>query len=197
MILLWIRGATAKTVNFNLKPFTLVGATTRSGLLASPLRDRFGIYHHLEFYDSDDLAEIVTNSAVKLDIPIDVESAYLIAERSRGTPRIANRLLRRVRDYTQVKSQDGKIIKNVAMEAFRTLKVDGLGLDESDRRIMKVMHDHYQGGPVGVEALAATLNEEVDTLVDVVEPYLLKIGFIKRTQRGRVLSDSARKHLLS
>ncbi len=189
------KGPTAKTINFNLKPFTLIGATTRSGLLASPLRDRFGIYHHLEFYEPEDLAQILKSSAKKLSIDIDQEAAMEIARRSRGTPRITNRLLRRVRDYLQVKGEGDTITKDVAGRALEQLKVDIYGLDAADRRLIKLMYEHYEGGPVGIEALAATLNEESDTLIDVVEPYLLKIGFMKRTQRGRMLSDEAKKHI--
>ncbi|MFT5388247.1 MAG: Holliday junction DNA helicase RuvB [Candidatus Omnitrophota bacterium] len=190
------KGPMAKTINFKLKPFTLIGATTRSGLLASPLRDRFGIYHHLEFYKPEELAQIITASARKLDVSIDSDAAFEMAKRSRGTPRIANRLLRRVRDYVQVKFENSSSITIAGtLEALSKLKVDDYGLDESDRRLLKIMHEHYDGGPVGIEALAATLNEEVDTLVDVIEPYLLKIGFIKRTSRGRQLSREAREHI--
>jgi len=190
------KGPYAKTINFNLKPFTMIGATTRSGLLASPLRDRFGIFHHLEFYTPEDLSEIVLRSASKLNVIINKESALEIAKRSRGTPRIANRILRRVRDYAQVKTSEGKIEKNIAEEALQALGIDGVGLDEKDRRLMRVLKDHYSGGPVGIETLAATLNEEADTLVDVIEPYLLKIGFLKRTSRGRELSKAAAAHIL-
>ncbi|VAX35048.1 Holliday junction ATP-dependent DNA helicase RuvB [hydrothermal vent metagenome] len=188
------KGPYAKTINFNLKPFTMIGATTRSGLLASPLRDRFGIFHHLEFYAVEDLSSIVMHSAQKLNVNIDMQAALEIARRSRGTPRIVNRLLRRVRDYTQVNS-DGNITLEIVVEAMESLRVDEMGLDETDRRLMCVLRNHYDGGPVGMETLAATLNEEVDTLVDVVEPYLLKIGFLKRTPRGRELSSEAIKHL--
>jgi len=189
------KGPYAKTINFNLKPFTLIGATTRSGLLASPLRDRFGIFHHLEFYKPEDLSEIVFRSSKKLNVTLDNEAAIEIAKRSRGTPRIANRLLRRVRDYAQVKTLEENIAKNIVEDSMRTLGIDAVGLDETDRRLMKVLNEHYNGGPVGVETLAATLNEEVDTLVDVVEPYLLKIGFLKRTPRGRELSKAALQHI--
>jgi Holliday junction DNA helicase RuvB len=189
------KGPMAKTINFSLKPFTLVGATTRSGLLASPLRDRFGIFHHLDFYQPQDLSLIIRKSAEKLRVAIDPESAEAIARRSRGTPRIANRLLRRVRDYAQVKTEQGDIRLSVVELAMQSLGIDSYGLDEIDRRILSVILHHYKGGPVGVEALAATLNEEVDTIVDVVEPYLLKIGFLKRTARGRELTASSLKHL--
>ncbi len=189
------KGPYAKTINFHLKPFTLIGATTRSGLLASPLRDRFGIFHHLEFYGSQELAEIVARSARKMDVDIDTDAALEIARCSRGTPRIANRLLRRVRDYAQVRTREPGISAVVTSAALRNLGVDHQGLDETDRRLLRVLRDQYQGGPVGIETLAATLNEEVDTLVDVVEPYLLKIGFLRRTPRGRELSEKAWKHI--
>ena len=189
------KGPYAKTVNFNLKPFTLIGATTRSGLLASPLRNRFGIFYHLEFYAPEDLQEIVTHSAKKLNISVNTAAAIEIARRARGTPRIANRLLRRVRDYAQVKEQVSDITEAIVVEAMQTLGIDQSGLDDIDRKLLGVLHDHYDGGPVGIETLAATLNEEVDTLVDVIEPYLLKIGFLKRTPRGRELTNNSLKHI--
>ena len=189
------KGPYAKTINFNLKPFTLIGATTRSGLLASPLRDRFGIFYHLDFYQVDDLARIIENSSKKLSVDLEKGAAFEIARRSRGTPRIANRLLRRVRDYTQVNANNSRITPELATKALERLKIDTAGLDELDRKILEVIKTHYSGGPVGVEALAATLNEEVDTIVDVVEPYLLKSGFLKRTARGRELTQSGRHHL--
>jgi Holliday junction DNA helicase RuvB len=189
------KGPYAKTIKFNLKPFTLIGATTRSGLLASPLRDRFGIFHHLDFYRVEDLQQIIINSARKLSVVLDLKAADEIARRARGTPRIANRLLRRVRDYAQVKTPTGQITLDIVLKAMGTLGIDEEGLDEVDRRLMGAMHDHYQGGPVGVEAIAATLNEEVDTIVDVVEPFLLKRGFLKRTPRGRELTPEGLKHI--
>ena len=189
------KGPYAKTIKFNLKPFTLIGATTRSGLLASPLRDRFGIFHHLDFYGTEDLAQIIINSSKKLNLQIDSAAASEIAKRSRGTPRIANRLLRRVRDYAQVKTDSGQITSGIVQKAMATLGIDQEGLDETDRKLLNVILTHYNGGPVGVEAIAATLNEEVDTIVDVVEPFLLKKGFLKRTQRGRELTEKASKHL--
>lgn len=189
------KGPYAKTINFNLKPFTLIGATTRSGLLASPLRDRFGMFHHLDFYTHQDLASIVTRSAQKLNMDIEGEAALELARRSRGTPRIANRLLRRVRDYAQVKKSSDTICSRVVDEAMGTLGIDACGLDDADRRLLNVIKENYKGGPVGIETLAATLNEEVDTLVDVIEPYLLKIGFLNRTPRGRELTDSSRRHI--
>jgi holliday junction DNA helicase RuvB len=189
------KGPYAKTINFNLKPFTLIGATTRSGLLASPLRERFGIFHHLDFYDVKELSQIVVNSAKKLAVALDSEAAIEIAKRARGTPRIANRLLRRMRDYAQVKTSTGKITPAIVDEAMNALGIDAIGLDEIDRKLIKIMRSHYNGGPVGIETLAATLNEEIDTIVDVVEPYLLKIGFLKRTPRGRALTESSMKHI--
>jgi Holliday junction DNA helicase RuvB len=189
------KGPYARTVNFNLKPFTIIGATTRSGLLASPLRDRFGIFHHLEFYAPEDLREIVLASAKKLNVELSPDTALAIARRARGTPRIANRLLRRVREFVQVKTGKSAIEAGRVDEAMKTLRIDPMGLDEIDRRFLRVLNEQYQGGPVGVETLAATLNEEVDTLVDVLEPYLLKIGFLKRTARGREITESALRHL--
>jgi Holliday junction DNA helicase RuvB len=191
------KGPHARTINFNLKPFTIIGATTRSGLLASPLRDRFGIFHHLDFYTCEHLAIIVMNAARKLSVSIEEDAARAIAQRARGTPRIANRLLRRVRDFAQVKTTHGRIQVQVVQQAMATLGIDEIGLDEIDRRLLTVIDTTYHGGPVGIEALAATLNEEVDTLVDVIEPYLLKIGFVRRTSRGRELTASALKHIKS
>jgi Holliday junction DNA helicase RuvB len=189
------KGPYAKTINFGLKPFTLIGATTRSGLLASPLRDRFGIFYHLDFYDPADLAEIIARSAGKLNVDIDAEAALEVARRSRGTPRIANRLLKRVRDYAQVKAGTLQVRLPIVKEAMARLDIDPEGLDRFDRKILTVIRDQYNGGPVGIEALAATLNEETDTIVDVVEPYLLKMGFLRRTSRGREITEKARKLL--
>lgn len=188
------KGAFAKIINVPLKRFTLVGATTRAGLLSAPLRDRFGLYYYLDFYPPEELAQIVIRSAGLLDTEIDSDSALTIAQRSRGTPRIANRLLRRVRDYASVKS-DGSVTPELAAEALDKEGIDSTGLDALDRRLLEVILDYYKGGPVGIEALAATLSEEVDTLVDMVEPYLLKIGFIQRTSRGRLVTESACRHL--
>ncbi|HCI45400.1 MAG TPA: Holliday junction branch migration DNA helicase RuvB [Candidatus Omnitrophica bacterium] len=189
------KGPYARTINFNLKPFTLIGATTRSGLLAAPLRERFGIFHHLDFYSAQELSRIVANSAQKLNVRLEAQAALEIARRARGTPRIANRLLRRVRDYAQVKTKTGNITAGVADEALRAMAIDEIGLDDKDRKLLKVIAQHYKGGPVGIETLAATLNEEMDTIVDVIEPYLLKIGFLKRTPRGRELTQTAGEHL--
>ncbi|MBF0386638.1 MAG: Holliday junction branch migration DNA helicase RuvB [Candidatus Omnitrophica bacterium] len=191
------KGPYAKTINFNLKPFTLIGATTRSGLLATPLRDRFGLSYHLDFYPAEELAVIVANSAGKLGIGLEVGAALEIARRSRGTPRIANRLLRRVRDYSQVKTGQAGISVAVVEKSMGTLKIDREGLDDLDRRILKLILRDYNGGPVGIEALSATMNEEADTIVDVVEPYLLKSGFLRRTSRGREITEKTRKHLCS
>ncbi len=188
------KGAFAKVINVPLKRFTLIGATTRAGMLSSPLRDRFGLYYHIDFYPPEDLAQIIIRSAGLLETEIDQEAALRIAQCSRGTPRIANRLLRRVRDYAAVKA-DGVIGEEIAVRALDAEGVDALGLDNLDRKLLQVIIEYYKGGPVGIEALGATLNEEVDTLVDMVEPYLLKIGFIQRTRRGRMASPEAVKHL--
>jgi Holliday junction DNA helicase RuvB len=188
------KGPYAKTIKFNLKRFTLVGATTRTGLLSAPLRDRFGMSYHLEFYSSEDLETIVKRSAKLLGISIDNEAASEIAGRSRGTPRIANRLLRRVRDWAEVKS-DGKITRDAAVKALATHGIDEKGLDRIDRRLLDMIYTSYKGGPVGVEAMASSLNEETDTIEDVVEPYLLKIGFLRRTPRGRELTEEAFEYL--
>ncbi len=187
------KGPYAKTIKFHLKPFTLVGATTRSGLLSSPLRSRFGIFYHLDFYATDELAQVIKRSAKLLNIEIDNDSADEIARRSRGTPRIANRLLRRVRDYAQVLGA-GKIDGATAIKSLDELKIDKSGLDEMDRKVLKLVIETFDGGPVGIESLAASLNEEQDTIVDVVEPFLLKAGYLKRTSRGRVASKAAYEH---
>ena len=188
------KGPYAKTIKFNLKRFTLVGATTRAGLLSAPLRDRFGLSYHLEFYSPEDLTSIVKRSASLLGIPIEEEGAAEIARRSRGTPRIANRLLRRVRDWSEVKS-DGRITYEATNNALANHGIDEAGLDRIDRRLLDVMQTSYKGGPVGIDALASSLNEETDTLEDIVEPYLLKIGFLRRTPRGRELTESALAYL--
>ena len=188
------KGPYAKTIKFSLKKFTLIGATTRQGLLSSPLRDRFGLSFHLDFYEPEDLTKIIRRSADILSIGIEPEAALELARRSRGTPRIANRLLRRVRDYAQVKSQP-KIILATVEKALSGHDIDTSGLDALDRKVLRTLMDSYGGGPAGIESLAATLNEEVDTLADVVEPFLLKIGFLKRTSRGREATPLAYKHL--
>ena len=188
------KGPYAKTIKFHLKPFTLIGATTRSGLLTSPLRSRFGIFYHLDFYSVEDLASVVERSAKLLAMDIDRDACLEIGCRSRGTPRIANRLLRRVRDHAQV-GGIAKVDKAFSAKALDELGTDRFGLDELDRRVLKLVISSFDGGPVGVESLAASLNEEVDTLVDTVEPYLLKAGYLKRTARGRVASRLAYAHL--
>lgn len=187
------KGPYAKTIKFNLNRFTLIGATTRAGLLTAPLRGRFGIFYHLDFYAPEDLVKILKRSAKILEIPIDDEGAIEISRRSRGTPRVANRLLRRVRDWAQVK-EAGKITKDIADKALSYQGIDHVGLDEVDRKVLKAIIEFHEGGPVGIESLAATLNEESDTIVDIVEPFLLKIGFLKRTPRGREATKFAYEH---
>jgi len=188
------KGPYAKTIKFNLKRFTLIGATTRAGLLTAPLRGRFGIFYHFDFYEPADLVKIVTRSAKILNIPIDPEGAGEIAYRSRGTPRVVNRLLRRVRDWSQVKS-DGRITKDIAEKSLKSHGIDKWGLDFIDRKVIQTIHSSYNGGPVGLEALASTMNEEPDTIVDIVEPFLLKTGLVRRTPRGRQLTELAYRHL--
>jgi len=188
------RGAYAKTIKIPLKPFTLVGATTRAGMLSAPLRERFGLMLHVDFYSEDDLKQIIRRAARLLKVPTDDDAVRLIACSSRGTPRVANRLLRRVRDFAQVRS-DGNITADIAKRALDMEGVDSRGLDRLDRKLLKTIIEYYNGGPVGIEALAATLNEEVDTLVDVVEPFLLKIGFIRRTRQGRLVGPDVYEHL--
>ena len=187
------RGAYAKTLKLPLKRFTLVGATTRAGMLSAPLRERFGITHHLDYYSVDELTRIVTRSASVLCVPIDAEGAKTIASRSRGTPRIANRLLRRVRDFAEVRAS-GHITIEVADEALRREGVDELGLDKLDRAFLRTIIENYGGGPVGMAAIAATLTEDAETLEDVVEPYLLKEGFVVRTASGRKATPAAYQH---
>jgi Holliday junction DNA helicase RuvB len=187
------KGPYAKTIKFNLKPFTLVGATTRTGLLAAPLRGRFGIFYNLDFYKVEDLAKIIKHSAKILTMDIDDEAANEIGRRARGTPRIANRLLRRIRDYAQVQKIN-KINLEIASKTLDELGIDKAGLDDLDRKVLKLILESYGGGPVGVESLAASLNEEVDTVEDTVEPYLLKAGYLKRTSRGRLATKLAFEH---
>lgn len=188
------KGPTAKSIRINLPPFTLIGATTKAGSLTTPLRDRFGIVHRLELYDENDLIRIIKRSARILDIGIDEDSSMEIARRSRGTPRIANRLLKRVRDYATVLG-DGKIDLKITKTALDRLEIDELGLDEIDRKILETMIIKYQGKPIGIEALATTVGEDIDTIEDVYEPYLIQIGFILRTQRGRIPLPAAYKHM--
>ncbi len=188
------KGASARSIRLELPKFTLVGATTRAGLLSAPLRDRFGVMHHLEFYNQKELQTIVIRSAKVLGVEIDVKGAGEIAKRSRGTPRLANRLLKRVRDFAQVK-YDGSITYDVASFALDLLEVDQYGLDKTDRRILKTMITNFKGGPVGLETLAAAIGEDAGTLEDVYEPYLLQNGFIHRTPRGRIAGPLAFAHL--
>jgi Holliday junction DNA helicase RuvB len=188
-------GMAARTVQVRCKPFTLIGATTRAGMLSSPLRSRFGLIHHLQYYSRADLLAILERSARLLNVPAaDRGALETIAERSRGTPRIANRLLRRVRDYAQVKG-NGRITDAMVEMALKLEGVDHLGLDELDRSFLRTIGNTYQGGPVGLETIAATMNEDSGTLEDVVEPYLLQIGFLARTRRGRALTRAACEHL--
>ncbi len=187
------KGPHARTVSLPLRRFTLIGATTRTGLLTPPLRGRFGILFHFDFYAVEELCEIVTRAAGLLGIPVTADGAHEVARRSRGTPRIANRLLRRVRDFAQVRG-GGAVDLSTADQALRMHGVDERGLDELDRRFLRTIIDYYGGGPVGIEALAATLSEETDTLVDVVEPYLLKIGYVIRTPAGRRAAPAAYRH---
>jgi Holliday junction DNA helicase RuvB len=187
-------GPAARSIKLELPRFTLVGATTRAGLLTSPLRDRFGIVERLEFYSAEELCRIVTRSAGILQIAVDAVGAMEIARRSRGTPRIANRLLRRVRDFAEVKG-DGFINQDVAIAAMSLLQVDAEGFDTMDRRLLKLIIDTFDGGPVGVESLAAALSEERGTVEDVLEPYLIQQGFLARTARGRVATSKAYRHL--
>ena len=188
------KGPSARSIRLDLPKFTLIGATTKAGALATPLRDRFGIVHRLELYSPEELATIVKRSAKILELEIEEEAAIEIARRSRGTPRIANRLLKRVRDYASVLG-DGKITLKVTKHALNKLEIDELGLDETDRKLLDIMITQYSGRPVGIEALAVSLGEELDTIEDVYEPYLIQIGFIARTPRGRIPLKSAYDHL--
>lgn len=187
-------GPAARSIKLNLPPFTLVGATTRAGLLTSPLRDRFGIVQRLQFYSTDELAQIVERSATLLNVPFDTDGVRAIATRSRGTPRIANRLLRRVRDYAQVKS-DGGLTAEVADAALDMLEVDKFGLDLLDRDLLLAIMEKFDGGPVGIDSLSAAIGEERGTIEDVIEPYLIQQGYLMRTPRGRVATKSAWRHL--
>ena len=185
-------GLGAQSMKFQLAPFTLVGATTRAGLLDNPFRDRFGIQERLQFYDRESLGKIIVRSASILGLHMDHEGADEISHRSRGTPRIANRLLKRVRDYAEVKG-DGQVTKDIAIYALDQLGVDKNGLDEMDRRILKIMAEKYEGGPVGIDTLSAALGEEAETLEEVYEPFLIQEGFIQKTPRGRVLTNYSRQ----
>ena len=188
------KGATARSIRLDLPKLTLVGATTRAGLLSAPLRDRFGVVHHLEFYTVEELKTIILHSALTLGVEIDEEGAYEMARRSRGTPRLANRLLKRVRDFAQVK-YDGRISKEVASFALDLLEVDKMGLDQNDRNILMTMVGKFAGGPVGLDTLAAAIGEDAGTIEDVYEPYLVKNGLINRTPKGRVVTELAYQHL--
>ncbi len=188
------KGPSARSLRIDLPKFTLVGATTRAGMLTSPLRDRFGIINRLELYSNEDLTTIVKRSARIMGVDVDESGALEIARRSRGTPRIANRLLRRVRDYAQIKA-DGVITAKVADEGLKMLEIDSLGLDNVDRRMLRIIANMFDGGPVGLDTIAAASGEETATIEDVYEPYLLQLGYIMRTPRGRVITDAAYRHL--
>ena len=188
------KGPSARSIRLDLPKFTLIGATTRAGSLTTPLRDRFGIMHRLELYDAEQLNTIVTRSAKILGVGIDEKGSMEIARRSRGTPRIANRLLKRVRDYAAVLG-DGTITEQIARIALEKLEIDELGLDNIDRKILKTIILSYSGGPVGIETLSSTIGEETETIEDVYEPYLLQMGFLSRTPRGRIVTPNAYKHL--
>ncbi len=188
------KGASARSVRLDLPKFTLVGATTRVGMLTAPLRDRFGMIHHLEFYELDELRQIIEHSARILNVKIERKGALELARRSRGTPRLANRILKRVRDFAQVR-YDGVITEEVAQIALDLMDVDKMGLDHIDRTILSTMIDKFNGGPVGLDTLAAAIGEDAGTIEDVYEPYLIKNGFINRTPRGRVVTDFAYHHL--
>ena len=188
------KGPSARSVRLSLPPFTLIGATTRAGMLTSPLRDRFGVVCRLEMYNAEDLTKIIRRSASILEIPIEPDGAYAIALRSRGTPRIANRLLKRVRDFAEVRG-NGIIDRTTADSALEMLEVDALGLDAGDHRVLRTMIEKFEGGPVGIDTLAASTGEENVTIEDVIEPYLLQLGFISRTPRGRIVLPAAYRHL--
>ncbi|MDM5229018.1 Holliday junction branch migration DNA helicase RuvB [Cytobacillus sp. NJ13] len=189
------KGPSARSVRLDLPPFTLVGATTRAGSLSAPLRDRFGVLSRLEYYSEEQLTDIVVRTAEVLDTGIEQKAAIEVARRSRGTPRIANRLLRRVRDFAQVKA-DGQIDETLAKEALELLQVDRLGLDHIDHKLLRGIIEKFRGGPVGLETIAATIGEEAHTIEDVYEPYLLQIGFLQRTPRGRIVTDLVYRHFL-
>ena len=187
-------GPAARSIKLDLQPFTLVGATTRAGMLTNPLRDRFGIVARLEFYNAEELARIVTRSAGLLGAPMDAAGAQEIANRSRGTPRIANRLLRRVRDYAEVKG-DGTITQEMARKALSMLDVDPRGFDVMDRKLLEAVVHRFDGGPVGVDNIAASIGEDAGTIEDVIEPYLIQQGYLQRTPRGRIATKAAYQHL--
>jgi Holliday junction DNA helicase RuvB len=188
------RGPGARSIRLSIPPFTLVGATTRYAMLSPPLRDRFGAVYRLDFYQQDDMATLVHRNAALLQLPIEEDGALEIACRARGTPRVANRLLRRVRDYAQVMA-DGVVTRDVAREALARLEIDELGLDEVDHKVLRTIVDKFDGGPVGIETIAASISEDPDTIMDVYEPYLMQLGFLQRTPRGRVATARAYQHL--
>ena len=192
----WVmgKGLQAQSINLKVEPFTLVGATTRYSMLSAPLRDRFGSVYRLDFYDVAAMQAIVQRSARIMSLEIDKGGVQEIAKRARGTPRVANRLLRRVRDFAQVRA-DGRVTRDVASRALRLMEVDALGLDEMDHRLVRMIAEKYGGGPVGLDTLAASTGEEADTIMDVYEPYLMQLGFLNRTSRGRMLTRSAYEHL--
>jgi len=187
------QGPSAKTIKLPVPRFTLVGATTRSGLLSSPLRDRFGIVEHLDFYTDKELIQIVKRSALIMNVAIDEDASSEIARRSRGTPRIVNRLLKRVRDFAQI--EDGKITKDISKKALDALSVDNAGLDKMDRLLLETMAEKFGGGPIGIDTLAVAISEEADTITDVYEPYLIQSGFIARTPRGRIVTEAGYRHI--
>jgi Holliday junction DNA helicase RuvB len=188
------KGPSARTVRLDLPPFTIIGATTRIGLMSAPLRDRFGVIHRLAFYDPKDLEEIIQKAAIKLKVPVDKASILEIAKRARGTPRIALKLLKRARDFVQVRAE-GKLTKDLITKALDMLEVDEVGLDSSDVRYLKAIIEKHNGGPVGIETIASTISEDIGTIEEVVEPYLMQIGFVKKTSRGRVATPTAYAHL--
>jgi Holliday junction DNA helicase RuvB len=188
------KGPSARTVRLDLPPFTIIGATTRIGLMSAPLRDRFGVIHRLSFYEPKDLEEVIKKAAIKLKVPVDKDSILEIAKRARGTPRIALKLLKRARDFVQVKGE-GKLTKNLITQALDMLEVDEVGLDSSDVRYLKSIIEKHNGGPVGIETIASTISEDIGTIEEVIEPYLLQAGFIKKTSRGRVATPAAYHHL--
>lgn len=187
------KGPSARSIRIELPNFTLIGATTKAGLLSSPLRDRFGVSHRMEYYTEDELANIILRGGNILGVKVEKDGALELAKRSRGTPRIANRLLKRVRDYCEIRG-DGVINKNISIEALEILQIDSVGLDDLDRDIITSIIENYGGGPVGIETLSLLLGEDRRTLEEVYEPFLVKIGYIKRTSRGRVVTDKAYKH---
>ena len=187
------KGPSARTVRLDLPSFTIIGATTRIGLMSAPLRDRFGVIHRLSFYDTASLEEVIEKAANKLKVPIDKASIAEIAKRARGTPRIALKILKRARDFVQVRS-DGRLGKNIIKEALNLLEVDEVGLDSSDTRYLRAIIEKHNGGPVGIETIASTISEDIGTIEEVIEPYLMQIGFVKKTARGRVATPAAYKH---